>query len=90
MNDDEQNEGQEPTPGSFEALISGIETEMNAERLQKQGAHAITAARIAGAVIADGMASGVPYELAKEMGADTWNILMGLAPVEYQAVEGEG
>ncbi|MGW2919495.1 hypothetical protein ACWDBF_16730 [Streptomyces angustmyceticus] len=74
MNDEnEQNEA----AGSFEELISGIETEMNAQRLHKQGAYAVTAARISGTVLTEAMASGVPHELAKEMAADTWNSIMG-------------
>jgi hypothetical protein len=69
---------------SFEELISGIETQMNAERLQKQGAYAIAAARIAGTVLVEAMASGVPHELAREMAADTWNSIMG-----FQELSGE-
>ncbi|MFB7782038.1 hypothetical protein ACFC1D_04875 [Streptomyces vinaceus] len=64
-------------PESFEDLISGIETQMNAERLHKQGAYAVTAARIAGTVLTEAVASGVPHELAKDMAADTWNSIMG-------------
>jgi hypothetical protein len=77
----EPNENEEPA-GSFEDLIQGIETEMNAQRLNKQGAYAVTAARISGTVLTEAMASGVPYELAKEMSADTWNSIMGFSATE--------
>lgn len=76
-----ENEQEEPA-GSFEDLIAGIETQMNLERLQKQGAYAITAARISGTVLNEAMASGVPHELAKEMAADTWNSIMGFQGIE--------
>lgn len=89
MNDEnEQNEEQTEAAGSFEDLISGIETEMNANRLHKQGAFAITAARISGTVLTEAMASGVPHDLAKEMAGDTWNIIMGLSPIDYVDSEG--
>ncbi|WAB08804.1 hypothetical protein SEA_SUCCESS_17 [Streptomyces phage Success] len=89
MNDEnEQNEEQTEAAGSFEELISGIETEMNANRLHKQGAFAITAARISGTVLTEAMASGVPHDLAKEMAGDTWNIIMGLSPIDYADSEG--
>jgi hypothetical protein len=86
MGENEQSENQNEeieAAGSFEDLISGIETEMNASRLHKQGAYAVTAARIAGTVLTEGMASGVPHDLAKEMAGDTWNIIMGLSSIEY-------
>ncbi|MFD8018951.1 hypothetical protein ACFV6G_00780 [Streptomyces lavendulae] len=79
------NENEEP--GSFEELISGIETQMNAERLHKQAAYAVTAARITGTVLTEAVASGVPYELSKEMAADTWNALMGFQPVILEDAE---
>ncbi|MEU5577811.1 hypothetical protein ABZ791_10580 [Streptomyces huasconensis] len=78
----ERNEGQGEAAGSFEELISGIETEMNASRLHKQGAYAVTAARITGTVLTEAMASGVPHDLAKEMAADTWNAVMGFQSLE--------
>ncbi|MER5883117.1 hypothetical protein ABT160_04755 [Streptomyces sp. NPDC001941] len=78
--------GDEPGE-SFEDLISGIETEMTATRLHKQGAYAIAAARIAGTVFSEALTSGVPYELAKEMALDTWNSVMGLTLVESEASE---
>ncbi|MFJ8930631.1 hypothetical protein ACIRLA_29015 [Streptomyces sp. NPDC102364] len=77
------NEGQSEPAGSFEELIQGIETEMNATRLHKQGAFAITSARIAGSVYSEAMATGVPHDLAKEMAQDTWNAVMCLTPVDY-------
>ncbi|MFB7027151.1 MULTISPECIES: hypothetical protein [unclassified Streptomyces] len=84
MNEEsEQNEENNEVAGSFEELISGIETEMNADRLHKQGAYAVTAARISGTVLTEAMASGVPHDLAKDMAADTWNAIMGLSTVEY-------
>jgi hypothetical protein len=89
MGENEQNEPTEnEAAGSFEDLIQGIETEMNASRLHKQGAYAVTAARIAGTVLTEAMASGVPHDLAKEMAADTWNIIVGLSPAEYAEVDG--
>ncbi|MBT2609860.1 hypothetical protein J7I97_16630 [Streptomyces sp. ISL-87] len=63
--------------GSFEELIEGIEAEMNVQRLHKQGAYAVTASRIAGTVLTEAVASGLPYELARDMAADTWNSIMG-------------
>ncbi|MGQ5602979.1 hypothetical protein [Streptomyces sp. EKS3.2] len=90
MNDEnEQSEEKTEAAGSFEELISGIETEMNAERLHKQGAYAVTAARISGTVLTEAMASGVPHDLAKEMAGDTWNAIMGLSPVEYVQTDSE-
>lgn len=90
MAEDQQNEqGEEEPAGSIEDLISGIENEMNASRLHKQGAFAITAARISGTVFTEAMASGVPHELAKVMASDTWNTVMGLTPVDYVPVEPE-
>ncbi|MFD7553005.1 hypothetical protein ACFV0H_28660 [Streptomyces erythrochromogenes] len=80
-----ENENEES--GSFEELISGIETQMNAERLHKQAAYAVTAARIAGTVLTEAVASGVPHELSKEMAADTWNALMGFQPIILDEVE---
>ncbi|MFE9660337.1 hypothetical protein [Streptomyces sp. NPDC005955] len=75
---------------SFEDLISGIESEMNARRLHKQGAFAITAARISGTVLSEAVTSGVPYDLAKEMAADTWNTVMGFSAGEpAESSEGE-
>lgn len=62
---------------AFESLVSGIEEQMNSERLQKQGAHAVTAARISGLVYTEALAGGVPASLAQEMAADTWIGLMG-------------
>jgi hypothetical protein len=85
-NENEQNEA----AGSFEELISGIETQMNAERLHKQGAYAVTAARISGTVLTEAMASGVPHELAKEMAADTWNSIMGFQPPIVEDAEERG
>ncbi|WP_030386499.1 hypothetical protein [Streptomyces sp. NRRL S-241] len=73
--------------GSFEELISGIETQMNAERLHKQAAYVVTAARIAGTVLTEAVASGVPYELSKEMAADTWNSFMGFQAIILDEVE---
>jgi hypothetical protein len=81
VNENEQNDGTEAA-GGFEELISGIENEMNAQRLHKQGAYAVTAARISGTVLTEGMAAGVPHDLAKEMAADTWNSIMGFAAIE--------
>lgn len=78
---DQSHEENEPA-GSFEDLISGIETEMNANRLHKQGAFTVAAARIAGTVLTEAMASGVPHDLAKEMAADTWNLILGLTATE--------
>lgn len=80
-----ENENEES--GSFEELISGIETEMNAERLHKQAAYAVTAARIAGTVLTEAVAAGVPYELSREMAADTWNSLMGYQPIILDETE---
>ncbi|MFJ3634660.1 hypothetical protein [Streptomyces sp. NPDC090112] len=77
-------ENENEAVGSFEELISGIETQMTAERLHKQGAFAVTAARISGTVLSEALASGVPYELAKDMAADTWNSIMG---VQFVAIE---
>ncbi|MGI5196967.1 hypothetical protein ACQEVY_25610 [Streptomyces sp. CA-288835] len=76
-----ENEQDKEAAGSFEELISGIENQMNAERLHKQGAYAITAARISGTVLTEAVASGVPHELAKEMAGDTWNSIMGFHPL---------
>lgn len=76
-----ENERAEPA-GSFDELISGIENEMNAQRLHRQGAYAVTAARISGTILTEAMASGVPYDLAKEMAADTWNSIMGFAAID--------
>ncbi|MEU5957588.1 hypothetical protein [Streptomyces sp. NPDC047525] len=90
MGESEQGEQEEnEAAGSFEDLISGIETEMNATRLHKQGAFAITAARISGTVFSEAMGSGVPFDLAKAMASDTWNAVMGLTPVDYVPVEAE-
>ncbi|MFE9442522.1 hypothetical protein ACFYO2_26805 [Streptomyces sp. NPDC006602] len=89
MNENENENEKTEAAGSFEELISGIETEMNAERLHKQGAYAVTAARISGTVITEAVASGVPYELAKEMAADTWNSIMGFHPL-LEAEESQG
>ncbi|MER6086565.1 hypothetical protein [Streptomyces bluensis] len=86
MSEDEQAKSE--AAGSFEELISGIENQMNTERLHKQGAYAVTAARISGTVLTEAMASGVPHDLAKEMAGDTWNTIMGLAPIEYVDSEG--
>ncbi|MGW0575806.1 hypothetical protein ACWD25_07505 [Streptomyces sp. NPDC002920] len=83
QNENENEKGE--ASGSFEELIAGIETEMNADRLHKQGAFAITAARISGTVLTEAMASGIPHELAKEMAGDTWNSIMGFHPL----LEGE-
>ncbi|MCY0941884.1 hypothetical protein [Streptomyces antarcticus] len=80
-----ENENEES--GSFEELISGIETQMNAERLHKQGAYAVTAARISGTVLTEALASGVPYELSKEMAADTWNSIMGVHSLVLESAE---
>lgn len=85
----EPNENEEPA-GSFEDLISGIETEMNANRLHKQGAFAVTAARISGTVLTEAMASGVPHDLAKEMAADTWNSIMGFQAIELSDASVDG
>ncbi len=91
MNDEnEQNEEQPEAAGSFEDLISGIETEMNANRLHKQGAYAVTAARISGTVLTEAMSSGVPHDLAKEMAADTWNSIMGFQAIELPDVSVDG
>ncbi|WP_369272418.1 hypothetical protein AB5J55_22650 [Streptomyces sp. R11] len=87
-NENQTEQEQPEAAGSFEELISGIENQMNAERLHKQGAYAVTAARIAGTVLTEAMASGVPHDLAKEMAGDTWNTVMGLAPIEYVDSEG--
>lgn len=82
MNENGNEQEQGEAAGSFDELISGIETEMNAQRLHKQGAYAVTAARISGTVLTEAMASGVPHELAKEMAADTWNSIMGFHAIE--------
>ncbi|MEU6389994.1 hypothetical protein [Streptomyces sp. NPDC046939] len=87
MSENEKARGQEEPAGSFEELISGIETEMTATRLHKQGAFAITSARIAGSVFTEAMATGVPYDLAKEMAQDTWNAVMCLTPVDFVPAE---
>ncbi|WP_416972569.1 hypothetical protein [Streptomyces sp. 4F14] len=79
---DKNTDGAGEEGGSFEELISGIESEINAVRLHKQGAYAIACARISGTVLTEAMASGVPHELATEMAGDTWASLMGLALVE--------
>jgi hypothetical protein len=90
VNEDEQNTQENEPAGSFEDLISGIESEMNANRLHKQGAYAVTAARISGTVLTEAMASGVPHELAKEMAADTWNSIMGFHAIELADVSVDG
>ncbi|MGN7135835.1 hypothetical protein [Streptomyces pseudogriseolus] len=82
MNENGNEQERDEPAGSFDELISGIETEMNAQRLHKQGAYAVTAARISGTVLTEAMASGVPHELAKEMAADTWNSIMGFHAIE--------
>lgn len=65
---------------AFDELINGIEEQMNDERLKKQGAHAVTAAKISGVVYMEALSSGVPAALALEMSTDTWNVLVGLVP----------
>ncbi|MFD7605182.1 hypothetical protein ACFWAN_32705 [Streptomyces mirabilis] len=90
MSDNEEQNERTESAGSFEDLIAGIETEMSADRLHKQGAYAITAARISGTVLTEAMSSGVPHELAKEMAADTWNSIMGFAPAEVVDAEAVG
>ncbi|MFI2909428.1 hypothetical protein ACG2OD_14380 [Streptomyces sp. PDY-4] len=82
MNENENEQEQAKPAGSFDELIEGIETEMNAQRLHKQGAYAVTVARISGTVLTEAMASGVPHDLAKEMAADTWNSIMGFQAIE--------
>ncbi|MFD7257147.1 hypothetical protein [Streptomyces sp. NPDC059874] len=69
---------------TFDELVSGIEDQMNSERLQKQGAYAVTSARIAGLVFTEAVAGGVPASLAQEMSADTWIGLMGLPVVSSE------
>ncbi|MGW1673260.1 hypothetical protein [Streptomyces sp. NPDC002324] len=88
-NENQNEPGEIEAAGSFEELISGIESQMNAARLHKQGAYAVTAARISGTVLTEAMASGVPHDLAKEMAGDTWNTIMGLSPVEYVQTDAE-
>ncbi|MFI5865875.1 hypothetical protein [Streptomyces sp. NPDC051546] len=66
---------------AFEELVNGIEEQMNSERLQKQGAHAVTAAKISGLVFTEAVATGVPAALAQEMATDTWNSVMGFHPL---------
>ncbi|WP_406305806.1 hypothetical protein OHA61_30875 [Streptomyces sp. NBC_00885] len=92
MGDSEQSENGQVSEaaGTLEDLISGIETQMNAARLQKQGAFAVTAARISGTVLVEAMAAGVPHELAKEMAADTWNSIMGFQPPIVEDTEAQG
>ncbi|MEN8656256.1 hypothetical protein ABCR94_38225 [Streptomyces sp. 21So2-11] len=85
---EKENEKLEPA-GSFEELISGIETQMNADRLHKQGAYAVTAARISGTVLTEAVASGVPHELAKEMASDTWDSIMGFHQIVEDSDSGE-
>ncbi|MEU9404746.1 hypothetical protein AB0E08_03385 [Streptomyces sp. NPDC048281] len=90
MSDNEDQNDKPEAAGSFEELIAGIETEMNANRLNKQGAYAITAARISGTVLTEAMASGVPHDLAKEMAADTWNSIMGFAEIPAEDSDADG
>ncbi|MFE5092058.1 hypothetical protein ACFRCI_17090 [Streptomyces sp. NPDC056638] len=71
----------------FAALFSGIEEELNASRLEKQGVYAVAAARITGMVYGDALASGVPADLSKEMATDFWASVMGIT---YTVAETDG
>ncbi|QUI30654.1 hypothetical protein H9W91_07095 [Streptomyces alfalfae] len=57
---------------SFDELVGDLEVEFNAARLEKRGAYAVVAAKIAGAVYLEAIAAGVPHVLAQEMAQDYW------------------
>lgn len=71
----------------FAELFSGIEEELNASRLEKQGKYALAASRITGLLYTDAIASSVPADLAKEMATDFWTSVMG---VTYTVAETSG
>ncbi|MEU6704753.1 hypothetical protein [Streptomyces wuyuanensis] len=58
-------------------MFNQVETEIQAERLMKQGAYAIGAAEISGNVYTHAIANGVPHSLAQEMASDFWAHAVG-------------
>lgn len=67
----------EEQPFDFEALVKGIEEQINSERLEQKGAFGVATARVCGLVYLEAVAAGVPPELAKDMAADVWIGIMG-------------
>jgi hypothetical protein len=82
MNDESTSPEPSAEDVGIDDLLKSIEAELSAHQLTRQGARAIASARISGLTLNEAIASGVPYEMAKEMAADTWNVLMGLSPIE--------
>ncbi|MGW0087818.1 hypothetical protein ACWDWS_02185 [Streptomyces sp. NPDC003328] len=76
MNEENTEEG----GGLFEDLVQGLEQDMNAKILEKQGTYAVASARVTGAVYVEAVAAGVPAPLAQEMATDTWMKVMGIQP----------
>lgn len=59
-----------------EAIMSELETQMAFANLEKRGTYAAGIAVLAGDILRAAVASGVPYNLAREMAADFWKAEM--------------
>lgn len=75
---------------AIKQMFDGLEDQVNAERLQRQGAFAVTAAKITGLVFTEAVASGVPASLAQEMATDSWMALMGFEALTVAAENEDG
>lgn len=67
---------------AVKAMFDGLEDQITGDRLQKQGAFAVVAAKISGLVYTEAVVTGVPAELAKDMCQDTWMSIMGFQALE--------
>lgn len=77
---------------NIKKVLDDVETQINADRLVKQGAFAMGAAELAGGVFMTALTNGIPVTLAQEMAADFWNatVFPGHILVAEDAEEGEG
>lgn len=74
---------------AIKGLFDGLEDQITADRLQKQGAYAVTAAKITGLVFTEAVITGVPADLAKEMAQDSWMSIMGFQGLDSETLTEE-
>ncbi|MFJ8699426.1 hypothetical protein [Streptomyces ardesiacus] len=61
---------------SADEILADIEAQMAVAKLEQRGLYAAAIAILSGDIMKNALASGVPYNLAREMAADFWKAEM--------------
>ena len=70
------NENSAEATESADKIMADLEAQMAIANLRKRGLYASAIAIIAGDILRSALASGVPYNLAREMAEDFWKAEM--------------